>query len=237
MRYIDFHTHIIPKIDDGANNCDEALHMLASARSAGAESVVLTPHYLGQMPICDFCKIRDQLITELKQAMKKNDGPFPAILSGAEVYLGSALSENDDVQKLCINGTDTILLELPYTAWSKWHIQEVYHLIARQNLTPVIAHVERYLRGPKDLEKLDRLISIGAKFQVNATSYLTFSGRRVINALAKQDLICAIASDCHDTRLRPANIARSLRAMEKHLGAEFLLETYEKTKQLIKKEQ
>ena len=233
MRYVDFHTHIIPKIDDGARNLDEGLHMLASAYESGAESVVLTPHYLGQESIADFCNLRNQKIAELKQAMKKDGGRFPAVFSGAEVYLNSALSENDDVRMLCIEGTDTILLELPYTSWSKWHIQEVYHLIARQNLTPIIAHIERYLRSPKYLENLDRLISIGAKFQVNASSFLTFSGRRVISALAKQGLISAIASDCHNETTRSSNIARPLRAMEKRLGTAFLTEVYYESKQLM----
>lgn len=233
MRYVDFHTHIIPKIDDGARNLDEAIHMLASAYESGAETVVLTPHYLGQESIADFCSLRNQKIADLKQAMKKDDGRFPAVISGAEVFLNSALSENDDVRMLCIEGTDTILLELPYTSWSKWHIQEVYHLIARQDLTPVIAHIERYLRGPKDIEKLDRLISVGAKFQVNASSFFTFSGRRVISTLARQGLISAIASDCHNETTRSSNISHPLRAMEKRLGTAFLSETYQKSKQLI----
>lgn len=233
MRYIDFHTHIIPEIDDGANNFDEALHMLALAYAGGAESVVLTPHYLGQESIADFCDLRNQKIMKLKQLMKKDGGRFPVLFSGAEVYLNSALSENDDVHKLCIEGTNTILLELPFPLWTKWHVQEVYHLIARQNLTPVIAHVERYLRNPKDIEKLDSLISVGARFQVNASPFLTFSGRRIISALAKQDLISAIASDCHNETTRSSNISRPLRAMEKRLGTSFLTETYEKSKQLI----
>lgn len=233
MRYIDFHTHIIPKTDDGARNMDESLHMLAAAHISGAESVVLTPHYLGQESIADFCNLRNQKITDLKQAMTKSGGKFPELFSGAEVYLNRALSENDDVRMLCIEGTDTILLELPYTSWSKWHIQEVYHLIARQNLAPVIAHVERYLRGPKYLENLDRLVSIGAKFQVNASSFLTFSGRRVISALARQGLIAAIGSDCHNETTRSSNISRPLRAMEKRLGPTFLTEVYYESKQLI----
>ena len=91
--------------------------------------------------------------------------------------LYGGLSENNDLEKLCIEGTDLLLLELPFPAWNKWHIQEVYNIIAKQDVTPVMAHIERYLNKPKEIEKLDQLISVGAKFQMNAPSFLTLFGK------------------------------------------------------------
>ncbi len=233
MRYIDFHTHIVPKMDDGAQTMEESLRMLLTAKASGADAVVLSPHFLNQESIYDFCRLRDQKIADLKKEMAKTGDQYPALLAGAEVYLGCTLSEVDDIENLCIEGTNTILLELPYPFWNKWHIQEVYHLIARRNLTPVMAHIERYLKSPKDIEKLDRLISVGAKFQVNASSFLTFSGRRVIKALAQQGLIAAIGSDCHDERYRTADLTRPLCKMEKQFGDGFFQYVFNESHTLI----
>lgn len=235
MQYIDFHTHILPEIDDGADSIAESLEMLKTARRCGAETVILTPHYhASTMDVTEFCALRDKKMEALKKAMKKDGGDFPEILSGAEVLLDGTISEKKDLMSLCVEGTDILLVELPYISWGKWHIQEVYHLVANCNLTPVIAHVERYLRKPKDvIPRLDNLVSIGAKFQINADSFLTFSGRRIIRTLAAEGLISAIGSDCHSSKDRTPDISRALLKYNKKFGDSFIDYLYHKTKQLL----
>ena len=233
MRYIDFHTHILPEMDDGAKTVADSLAMLKTAYECGAETVILTPHYHTSMPISEFCSKRDKQLSVLKKAMKEDGGKFPKILCGAEVLMDGNLSEKPDLKKLCIQGTDLILLELPGVHWNDWHFHEIYRIIAENNLSPVMAHIERYLRGPQSLFKIDKLISIGARFQVNAESFLTFSGRRIIRALAAEGLICAIGSDCHDTKRRSPNTARALRAFANKFGDPFIDYLYNKTEKLL----
>lgn len=233
MEYIDFHTHILPEMDDGAKTVEESIQMLRGAYLSGAQTVLLTPHYLGREPILDFCARRKEKIAKLKDAMKDDGGLFPKLLAGAEVLLKGALSEHDDLKKLCIEGTNLLLLELPFPTWHQRHIQEIYDLVATHEITPVIAHIERYLSKPKEIEKLDQLISLGARFQINAPSFLTFSGKRVISVLAKQGLISAIGSDCHNTTSRPSDISRAVRAIEKRFGNAFVCDIYEKSKNLL----
>ena len=43
---IDFHSHIIPAIDDGAREVKEAIAMLEEASSAGFDGVISTSHYM-----------------------------------------------------------------------------------------------------------------------------------------------------------------------------------------------
>ena len=233
MRYIDFHTHIIPEMDDGAKNVGESVEMLKTAFSSGAQTAILTPHYLAGESISEFCERRNAKVALLKKSMSENGGKYPDILCGAEVLLCSALSEHDDLNKLCIEGTDLLLLELPYPSWNKWHIQEVYNIIARHNLTPVMAHIERYLNKPKEMNKLDQLISIGAKFQINADSFLIFSGKRVIKALAREGLISAIASDCHNPTRRSPDISRAVTALAKTFGDSFISDIFDNSMQLL----
>lgn len=234
MRYIDFHTHILPEMDDGAQTVEEAIEMLKTAYESGAQTVILTPHYQSQIPIADFLKRRAEKLRDLKQAMKKDGGNFPKLLLGAEVMLDCVLSEEEDLDKLCIEGTNLLLIELPYSNWNKWHVDEVYHIIAKRNITPVIAHVERYVKKIKDIEKLDPYISVGANFQINAESFLKLKGKRVIRALAAEGLICAIASDCHDNKGRNANMKKALSELARKFGDPFIEFMYKKTEKLLK---
>ena len=233
--YIDFHTHILPGIDDGAKDMQTALAMLGVAFECGAEAVVLTPHISSDDDIEKFLVARDEKISLLKNTIKKNRHVFPDIMVGAEVALDSALSERKNVRSLCIEGTELILLELPYTSWNSWYNSEIYDLMSKHDVTPVMAHIERYIKSPKDIDKLSTLISLGVKFQVNASSFLTFSGRRVIRELAAEGLVSVIGSDCHNLARRSPDISRALRAFDKKFGEDFIEHIYNKTANLIEK--
>lgn len=233
MRYIDFHTHILPEMDDGATSTDEAIAMLKAAKKSGAETVVLTPHYHAAAPLMEFLKRRSKKLEMLKKAMRNDGGEFPEILCGAEVLLNDSLIGKKHLSELCIEGTNLLLVELPHATWNKWHFQEIYQLLAERDVSPVVAHIERYMRNPSDMDKIEDLISIGAHFQINASSFLTFSGRRIIRALAAEGLISAIGSDCHNIKRRSADISRAMNAFSKKFGDHFIDYLYNKTETLL----
>lgn len=43
---IDFHTHILPGIDDGSRNVEMSLRMLAAQREQQVDEIVATPHFM-----------------------------------------------------------------------------------------------------------------------------------------------------------------------------------------------
>ena len=235
MRYIDFHTHILPEIDDGAANAELSVAMLKKARECGAETVLLTPHYYGNESIDAFIEKRNEKFLLLKKEMEKDGGSFPKLLLGAEVFLNRAYSEDESLQKLCIEGTSLLLLELPYNVRSKWHYEEIFRIQANRNISPVLAHIERYLQKPKDIESIEKLVSTGAYFQVNFDSFRTFSGRRRIRPLAAKGLICALGSDCHNDTTRSADVSKAIKMFEKKFGNQFFDYLYNKTDTLLKK--
>lgn len=233
--YIDFHTHILPDMDDGAKDMETALSMMGLAYECGAEAVVLTPHVASDANIGKFVKERNEKINRLKGAMKKNPHYYPDLIAGAEVALNGALSERKDVRSLCIEGTELLLLELPYTSWSSWYNNEIYNLISKHSVTPIMAHIERYLKSPKDIQKLSSLVSFGVKFQINASSFLSFNGRRIIRDLAAEGLISAIGSDCHNLAKRSPDISRAIRMFDKKFGEDFMEHIFNKTLSLMDK--
>ncbi len=232
--YIDFHTHILPGIDDGAKTLEDALSMLSLAKKSGAELVVLTPHYLWEESIDAFLEKRNAALLKFQDAARESgDTEFPSLCLGAEVMFDRTLENCEGLEKLCISGTNRLLLELPGPSVQSWHITEAYHLMAKRNILPVFVHIERYLNKPKALSELEELVTIGAKFQVNASSYLNFSGKRVIDALAKQYLISAIGSDAHSLKWRNPDISRAVTKLSKRFGNGFLRYVKEQSEELL----
>ncbi len=49
---IDFHTHILPGIDDGSRNVEMSLRMLAAQREQQVDEIVATPHFYAPERFC-----------------------------------------------------------------------------------------------------------------------------------------------------------------------------------------
>ncbi len=231
--YIDFHTHILPDMDDGARDIQESLDMLSCAEQCGAETVVFTPHVSSGADFHEFIKKRKIRADRLTRAIKKEWFPCPEVLLGAEVSLDESLAERDGVSALCVEGTDLLLLELPYTSWNSWYNNEIYNLMSKHNVTPVMAHIERYLKSPKDIARLSTLVSFGVKFQVNAGSFMSFRGRKIIRALAAEGLISFIGSDCHNMSGRSPDITKAIKAFKRKFGEEFVDFLYDKSADML----
>lgn len=231
--YIDFHTHILHDIDDGAKDIEMALEMISVANKNDADTIILTPHINATADFKKFLQVRKRKFGELRSAIKKKHISCPDLLLGAEVMLDGALSEKHDVRSLCIEGTNLLLLELPYTRWNDWYNHEVYNIISKHEVMPVLAHIERYITSPKDIKKLDSLASFGVKFQVNASSFLSFSGRRIIRELAANGLVSAIGSDAHNLSRRSPDISKALHAFSKKFGPDFIEYIYKKSDALL----
>ena len=43
---IDFHSHILPAIDDGSKSMEDSIQILREAREAGFSKIISTSHYL-----------------------------------------------------------------------------------------------------------------------------------------------------------------------------------------------
>ena len=141
---IDFHSHIIPGIDDGAKSPEESLLILKTLWRQGVRTVVATPHYYKQNEsVSDFIGRRSEAFEQLK---KVSDGEeIPEIILGAEVLFTPSLEE-DDLSPLYIQGTDYLLLEMPYRYFDGATLRAVENLILRKGFSPIMAHIERYVR-------------------------------------------------------------------------------------------
>ena len=212
---VDLHTHILPGMDDGAQTIEESLAMLCEQARQGVQAVALTPHfYSRQESVSEFLERRNAAWTQLLRATQEKH--LPSLILGAEVAWSSQMSQWDNLEELCYQGTKMLLVELPVAPWTNSMFQELYSLENRRGIMPMIAHLDRYYhcQNPKDI---DRLLEMGYPIQVSADALSSFFMRK--KALELLDLYEGILiSDCHNMSDRKPNLGTALKIAEKKRG-------------------
>lgn len=230
---LDFHTHILPGIDDGAKSTKESKGMLEEIQRQRSDPVVLTPHfYPYECSAEDFLKKRAASYERLKSVMKEKT----PVLVGCEIFLSPLLLKNKNLRSLCINGTDFALIELPFTDRLDDKIFSLLEdLRYDHGIRPIIAHVERYKSINNNHKLIDVLIDCGCMIQVNAQSFMgPFFKKRFVFDLLKSNKIDFLGSDCHNLTTRPPNLAQALNFIVKKKGEQSLLHIREQSEMFYK---
>lgn len=220
--FVDFHSHILPGIDDGADTLETSLKMLSVSKAQGVETIVSTSHYYNfRESIESFVSRRDDAVYKLLKHINEHDIDLPEIAVGAEVRLFPNLSREENFSKLCIEGTKNILIEMPYSTWSGWMYNEIYTIIT-MGYTPIMAHIERYLGPVSEKEILKKLLSMDVFVQCNADSFSGWKMRRFIKKLIKHGRLTVIGSDCHNLKDRISHLDDATRYITKKFGEDYL---------------
>ena len=190
----DLHTHILPAVDDGADNLKTALQMLRAEKVAGVERVALTPHFYPlREGLNDFLERRQRAYAALLTAW---DGTvMPSLRLGAEVRYTPALLEME-LRRLTVGESDYLLLELADRGIPV-HIEQVLDVMLMQGITPILAHVERCEYFRKEPERLRKLVYMGALAQVSAGALENKWNQGFAKCCLESGLAQLIASDAH----------------------------------------
>ena len=217
---IDFHSHFLPNIDDGARNIEESLEMLRISRMSGVDTIVSTSHcyaFDGNDDIQKFLKARNDAYADLSAAIGEKKDLYPEIVLGCEVHLVPKLSTFPDLPRLCIENTDYLLLEMPSSDWNDEDFEEIYY-ITKLGIKPIVAHIDRYFDKE---EKFSDLFSLKLLFQANAEAFLSRDTRRRLLSLFEKDALHLVGSDMHNLISRPPNLAEAYAVIEKKFGKEY----------------
>ena len=216
---IDFHSHILPGIDDGSSDIQESLKLLDMLSQQCVTTVVATPHFFANdQSVEQFLERREESFRDLSKAISDS---APKILLGAEVKYYPGISRMENLKKLCIESSDLLLLEMPMTEWTEYTVKELMDISCNGSITLVLAHIERYLKL-QQMQTLRRLVECDILMQVNATFFTRLTTRRKACRLLKENLIHLIGSDCHNSVYRPPLIGKAIEIIEKRLGTDFL---------------
>lgn len=216
---IDFHSHILPGIDDGSRDVDMSSEMLQMAADQNVEVMVATPHfYADRTTMTRFLEKRQRAYEQIEYvAQSKN----VHIVCGAEVAFFPGMSRAEGIENLRIGDSHFMLVEMPFRAWSERDIVEIEHL-CHLGIVPIIAHLERFYQFQKDKSLIPELIEMPVIVQLNAECLLSWRTRHQPLKLFKQGQAQLLGSDCHNTTTRQPNLAAGRQILEKHFGPDLL---------------
>lgn len=216
---IDLHCHILPGIDDGAPDLDEALAMARVAVADGITVTACTPHIYPGMYENDAAGIR-VAIAGLREALHREDIPLQ-LVEGADVHLTPDLVRdlrNGSIPTL--NGSRYFLFEPPHHVAPPRLENVVFDLVAA-GYVPVLTHPERLSWIDNHYPLFATLVKGGAWMQLTAGAITgRFGGRAKYWAerMLDEGLVHIVATDAHRSDKRPPLLAEAREAVGKRLG-------------------
>lgn len=214
---IDFHTHILPGIDDGAKDIAQSKSMIGLLAYQNINCAVCSPHfYPSQISLQEFLNKRDKALLSLGKCEI-------SLVPGSETMLHSYLFHYPDITRLCIENTRYLLLEMPFTPrWGSEIYAMIEKLITYHEITPIIVHIERYPVTIKSEKAIQKLIHMGCFIQINTSFIINKKTRNKALKYMKDGYVDVLGSDCHNVDLRPPVFEEALSIIQQHLGQSYL---------------
>ena len=215
---VDLHSHILPGVDDGSQSPEESIEMLRMEAEQGIRLVVATPHFRGGYDNPEeFLERRCRAEQILRREMAKQKG-LPEIAMGAEVSFFRGMSDWNLLPKLAIENTACVLIEMPFTPWPDAFYRELEQIWQNHRITPVIAHIDRYIGGFRSLGNPRRLAEMPVLIQANADFFLRRGRAGSAMKMLKADQIHLLGSDCHNLSSRKPNLGFAVERIREKLG-------------------
>ena len=216
---VDLHSHILPVIDDGSPDVGTSAAMLRREAEQGVDVVCATSHYYAKhSSIPAFCERRAEALERLSSVLTAE---LPRVLPAAEVAYFPHMEEQE-LTPLCIQGTRTLMLEMPFSDWTGLQLETVEALVLDCRYDVVLVHPERFCFSKSNRHKLEKLAELPIGLQVNAGSLLRWGTRRLALDLLQMAQYPLLGSDCHNLTSRPPNLKEGRKVVMQKLGEAFL---------------
>lgn len=227
---IDIHAHVLPGVDDGARDMDEALKMLDMAATQGIMTVIATPHGSRRRAVDKLEELTDQL----QQKMREKYPGF-CVYPGQENFYHDELTERlHRREAYTMAYSRYVLVEFSPQVGYGQLFQGIRKLVV-SGYIPILAHVERY--GCLRQRGLEELREAGCCMQLN---YGSLKGKmfdaevRWCRRQVQEGKIHLLGTDMHRMDYRPPEIAGALKWLKGHISCEqFRRMTYENPRCLI----
>jgi protein-tyrosine phosphatase len=216
---VDLHAHVLPGLDDGARDLDEAVEMVRTMARDGTRIVAATPHVRDDYPTSP-----DQMEAALGvlQAAVGAARIEIEVRGGAEIAI-SALADldADALARFGLGGNpQLLLLEMPYYGWPLSLPHQCARLL-RSGIVPVLAHPERNATVAAHTGELTQLVRSGLIVQLTAAAVdgrLGRSAASLARLLLDLELAHLISSDAHSPEVREAGLSAAAASVGGDLG-------------------
>ena len=203
--FADLHQHVLWGLDDGPQSPQEMHSLLRAAAEDGIGLIAATAHAdpaARPFPL----SLYYQRLAEANAYCQEKGLPL-RLVSGCEILYCNSVPDLLMAGKLpALGNSRHVLIEFDHNA-ALSQIGEAADSLYRAGFQPVLAHVERYrclVRSPR--RAMEAREEYGLIYQMNCETVLHPAGlwkRRFAEKLLNARAIDAIATDAHDTALRP----------------------------------
>jgi protein-tyrosine phosphatase len=195
----DMHSHLLPGIDDGAQDMETSIELIRGMSELGYKKLITTPHIIWDM-YRNTPEIINAKLNLVREALKKERIDIE-IHAAAEYFLDEHV---EDLLKkkeplLAVSG-NKVLTEFSM-AFPSMNIKDALFEMAMQGYHPIIAHPERYIYLQQNKEFYTELKDIGCLFQLNLLSLAGYYGRSVKDLaeyLLNNDFYDLVGTDLHN---------------------------------------
>ncbi|MGX7030438.1 tyrosine-protein phosphatase [Vagococcus zengguangii] len=231
---IDLHCHILPGLDDGAQNMEDSLAMARKAVASGITHILCTPHRNGKYQNSKADII--EAVINLQSVLDEEHIPL-TLFEGQEVRISGDLMQEYEAGLLL--GTDVsdryMLIEFP-TQDVPLYSERLFFEMLTKGITPVIVHPERNSVFIEEPNKLIPFIEMGVLTQMTAPSYVGVFGKKiqkVSEQMLTHNLIHMMASDAHNLKTRDFYLEEAFTKLRKEYGKAKAYEFEQVAKALI----
>lgn len=196
---VDMHSHVLPGIDDGAQNVGESIFLIKKMMDVGIKKIIATPHIM-----VDFYRNTPEIINAALETLKvelKKENIEIEIEAAAEHYFDETFEKRVDEKRLMTMGDNYALFEYSFVSPPPNAFQVIQKMIEWGGYKPVLAHPERY--SYMTIGEMANLRSWGCNMQLNTISLTGYYGKDVkkkAEAMIDNDIVDFISSDMHHPR-------------------------------------
>jgi len=207
---IDLHSHVLPGLDDGAADLDEAVAICRAAAEDGIEVLAGTPHVRSDHPTTP--EQMEDALASLRDAA----GDIVRLVGGGEIDLFELDRPHEELVRFALAGNpDYLLVETPYRGWPVELPEQLFRL-RTIGVVPVLAHPERNAEVQQRPDLLVPLVAGGTLVQLTSASLDGRGGRRAetcARLLLDRNLAHLVASDAHTPAVRAIGMRRAAAAV------------------------
>ena len=196
---IDIHSHLLPGVDDGCIDLDQAIQSIRRLRAFGYVGSICTPHIFPEVYLLNTVVYVENLTFQFNEDLR-SAGVTYRVWPGGEVRIFDGVIDwlkNHGVPTLA--GSRCVLTDFWEERWPPW-VETAYEWLLGNGFQPIVAHPER-LPPSKDLETgIPRLLEMGVLLQGNFRSFTGeegYNADRLVRQWTAENHYTFLATDMH----------------------------------------
>ena len=227
---VDFHTHILPRMDDGSSGLLESLQMIGRMKKQNVRMIAATPHfYCSSDHPQHFLEKRARRIEELRSYLKEDD---PILVPGCELLYYEGVTMMEALEDFRIAGSKALLIEMPTGAWTDRMVEDIITINRMPGFQVVLAHIERYFADQKK-GLLSYISDAGILCQSNASFFTGFRTSRKAMKMLEDGEIHLLGSDCHNLKSRAPDLGSAAERIRKEFGEKAVSDLMDRASRLL----